>query len=84
VLSDKLRKSITMPPKAKKNDAQEAPAVTTVADGPLAALTPREQTIMLQCLLTVPGFPAVSSHFIPSFPAVLLAPLPFSYFSYRC
>jgi hypothetical protein len=60
-----------MPPKVKKNDAQEAAAATTVADGPLAALTPREQTIMLQCLLTVPGFPAVSSHFIPSFPPYL-------------
>lgn len=61
-----------MPPKVKKNDAQEAAAATTVADGPLAALTPREQTILLQCLLTVPGFPAVSSHFIPSFSPVLI------------
>jgi hypothetical protein len=39
-----------------KSENQEAAAVS----GPLSVLTPREQMIMLQSVLTIKGFPAVS------------------------
>ncbi len=42
-----------MPPKVDTSEA--APAVS----GPLSILTTREQSIMLQSLLTVKGFPSV-------------------------
>ncbi|KAK3290830.1 uncharacterized protein B0H64DRAFT_478697 [Chaetomium fimeti] len=43
-----------MPPKSKYQKSEEA---VGNADGPLSVLTAREQTMMLQGLLTVPGFP---------------------------
>ena len=49
-----------MPAKSKYIKPEDA-AGNGNGEGPLAILTAREQTMMLQGLLTVPGFPGVRS-----------------------
>ncbi|EAQ91793.1 predicted protein [Chaetomium globosum CBS 148.51] len=46
-----------MPPKSKYTNRAEDTAGNANGDGPLSVLTAREQTMLLQGLLTVPGFP---------------------------
>lgn len=48
---------LTMPPKSDTGNQEESNVWS--GNGPLSALTPREQTIMLQALLSDPNFPAV-------------------------
>lgn len=58
-----------MPAKSKYIKPNEDAAGNGNGEGPLAILTAREQTMLLQGLLTVPGFPGVSQ-----FPTLMLDP----------
>jgi hypothetical protein len=63
-----------MPAKSKYIKPEDA-AGNGNGEGPLAILTAREQTMLLQGLLTVPGFPGVSqSSNLMSDPAALVRP----------
>lgn len=57
-----------------KSENQEPAPVT----GPMSVLTPREQAIMLQSILTIKGFPSVSPNppISPILPSVVSAPIP--------